>query len=188
MPPLKSYIWRNDFFFLYSFTNGHFSDYWRQQICLMYQPVQYFFSCVTLFVFPLFPHNEGWDVSPLKDNFPSCCYLLSVQALSVCPSCEVLATAASWQLNERSHRSSSLLPGDTPRPHSVTIKTPQHEAENLKNGPLLTATGIADTIKGWYRLQIMHVCSLILIYVGRSGTEKGCVWMWRCVEKTAHTQ
>lgn len=43
----------------------------------------------------------------------------------------------------------------------------EQDAENLKNGPLWAARGSADTIKEWYRLQIMHVSSLILILCER---------------------
>lgn len=50
----------------------------------------------------------------------------------------------------------------------------EQDAENLKNGPLWAARGSADTIKEWYRLQIMHVSSLILILSERSGTAQRC--------------
>lgn len=50
----------------------------------------------------------------------------------------------------------------------------EQDAENLKNGPLWAARGSADTIKEWYRLQIMHVSSLILILSERDGTVQRC--------------
>lgn len=53
---------------------------------------------------------------------PLLCLPLLVQALSECTPCQALAMPASWQVNERSHRSSCFFPGDTPCPHSVTIK------------------------------------------------------------------
>lgn len=50
----------------------------------------------------------------------------------------------------------------------------EQDAEKLKNGPLWAARGSADTIKEWYRLQIMHVSSLILILSERNGTAQCC--------------
>lgn len=50
----------------------------------------------------------------------------------------------------------------------------EQDAENLKNGPLWAARGSADTIKEWYRLQIMHVSGLILILCERNGTAQTC--------------
>lgn len=50
----------------------------------------------------------------------------------------------------------------------------EQDAENLKNGPLWTVRGSADTIKEWYRLQIMHVSSLILVLSEWNGTVQRC--------------
>lgn len=50
----------------------------------------------------------------------------------------------------------------------------EQDAENLKNGPLWAARGSADTIKEWYRLQIMHVSSLNLILCVRNRTAQRC--------------
>lgn len=115
----------------------------------------------------------------LTGNFPSCCYLpLLVQALSVCTPCQVPAMPACWQVNERSHRSSCFFPGDTHCPHSVSIKKPNKMPRTSKTVHYGLPGGRADTIKERYRLQIMHVSSLILISLRETG-QRGDVQMHR---------
>lgn len=126
---------------------------------------------------PVLSRKRKTEMYPfLKGNFSPCCYLpLPVQALSLCTSCHVLAMPACWQVNERSHRSSCFFPGDTPCPHSVTIKSRTRCRETSKTVHYgLPGGAQPDTIKEWYRLQIMHVSSLIRILSKRNRTVQRC--------------
>lgn len=118
--------------------------------------------------------TSEWNVPPLKDNFPTCCYLpLLVQAL--CLRTMSSASNASFLTSKWKVPSFVLF---LPRWHQLSPfrhhQKAEQDAENLKNGPLWAARGSTDTIKEWYRLQIMHVSSLILILSQRNRTAQRC--------------
>lgn len=79
--------------------------------------------------------------------FPPHYLPLLVQALSVCAPCQALAMPASWQVNERSHRSPCFFPGDVHCPHSVSVTKPNKIPRTSKMVHYGLPVGSADTLR-----------------------------------------
>lgn len=133
--------------------------------------------------------KKEWNVSRLKGNFSLFFFLL----LSATPSTSTLcmhtmssASNASFLTSKWKVPSFFLF---LPRWHPLSPfrhhQKAEQDAENLKNGPLWAARGSADTIKEWYRLQIMHVSGLILILSER---KRDSAEMYRCTAETLHAE
>lgn len=132
------------------------------------------FRYVTLLSFVSAASKKEWDVSLLRRNFFS--------LLSATPRRSTLCMHTMWSASNASFLTSKwkvpsfflFLPRWHPLSPFRHHQKAEQDAENLKNGPLWAARGNADTIKEWYRLQIMHVSSLILILSERNRKA------WRC--------